>query len=206
MSFKRVLIPSFLSVAVLCSLVAATESPAATPIVLGGQLLGASNVDVGGVLYSVEFLEGSCIDLFDGCDAPADFTFTTQAAATAASQALLDQVFLDGAPGLFDSSPELTAGCYVVNGICHVITAYAFDGGINANVTLAANNELETSDVVLTTVTINTISDTDHPPLDSEVYAVWTPVSVPVPGPGALTALALLAAGVLALHRAAART
>jgi len=184
----------------------------ATPVaasldVIGGQLVGASNVDVGGLLYNVEFLEGSCIDLFDGCDSPADFTFTTQTAATAASQALLDQVFLNGAPGLFDSSPELTAGCYILDGHCSAITAYEFDGGINANVTLARNFELE-PDVVITTATINTISDTDHPPTDTEVYAVWTLASVPVsvPGPGALTALGLLAFGVLTLRKARART
>ena len=35
-------------------------------------------------------------DLFTGCDATSDFTFTTQEAALEAGQALLDQVFLDG--------------------------------------------------------------------------------------------------------------
>jgi hypothetical protein len=34
--------------------------------VVGGQLLGASNVDVGGNLFNVQFLDGTCIDLFDG--------------------------------------------------------------------------------------------------------------------------------------------
>ncbi len=69
-------------------------------VVSGGILTGAKGVDVGGTLYDVEFMDGTCVALFNGCDNPAtDLTFTTQADALAASQALLDQVFLDGGPG-----------------------------------------------------------------------------------------------------------
>ncbi|HIG00776.1 MAG TPA: hypothetical protein EYQ66_05655 [Myxococcales bacterium] len=84
---------------------------AATLNVIGGQLHGASGVIVDGNAYDVEFLEGSCISLFDGCDDVSDFTFQTQAAAILASQALLDQALLDGGAGLFDSQPGLTFGC-----------------------------------------------------------------------------------------------
>ena len=52
-----------------------------------------------GNLYDVQFLDGSCISLFNGCDDVSDFTFQTQAAAILASQALLDQVLLDGGGG-----------------------------------------------------------------------------------------------------------
>ena len=86
---------------------------AATFDVIGGQLFGASGVDVGGTLYDVEFLDGSCITLFNGCDDVSDFTFQTSLAASVASQALLDQVFLDGPLGNFDSSPNLTNGCSI---------------------------------------------------------------------------------------------
>ena len=48
----------------------------AVPIVVGGQLVGATNVDVGGTFYDVTFVEGSCNTLFNGCD-PSEFTFTT---------------------------------------------------------------------------------------------------------------------------------
>jgi hypothetical protein len=67
---------------------------AATLNVVGGQLHGAFGVDVGGTLYNVEFLDGTCIALFNGCDAVSDFTFQSSALAASASQALLDQVFL----------------------------------------------------------------------------------------------------------------
>jgi len=72
-----------------------------------GQLLGASSVDAGGTLYNVEFLDGTCIDLYSGCDEVSDFTFQSFGAAQLASQALLDQVFIDGVDGLFDSDPTL---------------------------------------------------------------------------------------------------
>jgi hypothetical protein len=83
----------------------------AIQVVSGGQLIGARNVDVGGALYDVEFIDGSCAALFGGCDAVSDFTFTTLADATAAARALLDQVLLDTVLGDFDSDYTLTQGC-----------------------------------------------------------------------------------------------
>jgi len=103
----------------------ASSAQAATLNVVGGQLLGASDVLVDGSLYNVEFLDGTCIDLYSGCDDVSDFTFQTQAAALLAAQALLDQVFLDGAD-LFDTNPELTFGC-VDTGLCEAGTPYVFD-------------------------------------------------------------------------------
>jgi hypothetical protein len=109
LSFKRFLAPSLLSVAVLFIL-AASSASAATLNVVGGQLLGASDVDVGGTLYNVEFIKDSCIALYDGCDSPDDFIFNTASEALLASQALLDQVFIDGVSGDFDSRPPTNRG------------------------------------------------------------------------------------------------
>jgi hypothetical protein len=36
-------------------------SAQAIPIKSGGQLIGATNVDVGGTLYDVDFVDGSCV-------------------------------------------------------------------------------------------------------------------------------------------------
>jgi len=77
-----------------------------------GILQGATGVTVGGALYDVELLNGSCPALFSGCDDASDFQFQTSGAATLAAQALLDQVFLDGPLGTFDSSPEMNSGCW----------------------------------------------------------------------------------------------
>lgn len=74
----------------------------------GGNLLGAFGVDVGGTTFDVSFQDGTCAELFDGCDQVTDFTFQNATDADNASQALLDQIF--GAGDLFDITPELTSG------------------------------------------------------------------------------------------------
>ena len=61
----------------------------------GNVLLGATGVTVGALgEFSVEFKDGSCVGLFSGCDAPADFTFSNEADATAAATALLNDVLV----------------------------------------------------------------------------------------------------------------
>ena len=49
---------------------------AATLIVNGnGILTGATGVNLNGTLYDVEFVDGTCEALFNGCDSFEDFTF-----------------------------------------------------------------------------------------------------------------------------------
>jgi hypothetical protein len=86
---------------------------AATLNVVGGQLIGASGVDVGGTQYDVAFGDGSCIFLFSGCDEDSDFAFQSLADGLLGAQALADQVFnSDSILGSFDSDPGLTLGCH----------------------------------------------------------------------------------------------
>ena len=40
-------------------------------------LMGATDVQVGGTLYDVVFVDGTCIELFDGCDDLTDFVLPT---------------------------------------------------------------------------------------------------------------------------------
>ena len=75
-------------------LLASSHGLAATPDVVDGQLVGAFDVSVGGTLYDVTFQDGTCVDLFDGCDEVSDFAFPTSSAANSASFALLAQVLL----------------------------------------------------------------------------------------------------------------
>ena len=102
--------------AVLVVLVLGSVSPAkADPVLLvegSGLLTGARSVEVAGTLYDVTFVEGTCVDVFEGCDAGSDFQFATFEEASAAARALLGQVFID-APllGNFDTHPALTFGC-----------------------------------------------------------------------------------------------
>lgn len=108
---KRLLDSATGAIAALC-LSSAVPAMSATLLVDGsGKLTGASGVVVEGSNYDVTFLDGTCTSLFNGCDDNTDFAFTTDATVTAAAQALLDQVFIDGFLGNFDSRPALTSGC-----------------------------------------------------------------------------------------------
>ena len=86
--------------------------PIVKHIVENGQLVGAENVNVNGVWYDVKFADGTCIDLFSGCDENSDFIFSTFSSVQMASEALIDQVLVDLSPELnFDSDPSKTFGC-----------------------------------------------------------------------------------------------
>ena len=101
-----------------------------------GILTGATGVDVGGSFYDVEFLDGTCIAVYSGCNELSDFTFQSQAAATLASQALLDSVFT----GLFDSNSMLTRGC-TYNYNCQALTPFGFAGPFSSDdLVMSANN------------------------------------------------------------------
>ena len=90
-----------------------SSSAHAIPIIDSGtgRLLGATNVMVQGFAYDVEFLNGTCADIFSGCDHPLDFAFSDLGSVRAAGFALLDQVLLDADGHLFDSLAGMTAGC-----------------------------------------------------------------------------------------------
>jgi hypothetical protein len=98
---------------------------ATTLIVNGtGQLTGAMGVAIGGSLYDVSFVEGTCAGLFGGCTSSANFTFQSLADATAASTALLTQVF-NPANSVFDIEYQRTYGCGSNgNFFCAILTPY----------------------------------------------------------------------------------
>lgn len=107
---NRLLLWTALSLSSLC--IAAPSVRAATLIVgADGKLTGATGVTVGASTFDVRFIDGTCAAVFDGCDQLADFDFITEADGIAAATALLDQVFIDGQAGLFDTMPQQTLGC-----------------------------------------------------------------------------------------------
>lgn len=96
--------------AMICVISSASAANAATSIVINGKLTGATGVNVNGTIYDVEFLDGTCVNLFNGCNSISDFTFNEEGALQAAS-ALLNQVFINTPEGQFDTNPALTFGC-----------------------------------------------------------------------------------------------
>jgi len=147
-----------------------------------GQLIGASNVDVSGSLYNVEFVQGDCFGVFNNCDEGA-FTFITQESAIAASRALLAQVFTDSAingVGDFDSLPHLTAGCTSTT-LCGATTPYLIAFGVRF--ITAANTSDVYPDHLLTGETSFAAP---------KLWAVWTATeAMAVAEPSTISLLAL---------------
>jgi len=173
-------------------------STASSNIVLdikGSTLFGAFGVDVNGVLYDVQFKDGTCIELYNGCDDNTDFPFTNPANLNdgvllgVAMQALLDQVFVDSSLGAFDTEPNLMNGCNVPGG-CNIATPLWVNEAGSLSVFVAHNWKPELQDVVSAgDGGLNTGDTRPVPGLveDIKVYAVWSQSSVSeVPIPAAV--------------------
>ena len=172
----------------------AGSAQAATLDVVGGQLMGASDVLVDGSLYDVQFLDGTCIQLYNGCDEASDFTFQTGFHARNASLALLLQVFR----GRFNHEPHLTNGCSLypttsTPPYCQTSTPW----NLSLLTPLAVGsssffNEDELaadSDDFLTPTFFFTSEDLSDQP--SQNFAVWSASVVPEPSTALLLSLGL---------------
>ncbi len=145
-----------------------------------GQLMGATDVDVSGNLYNVSFLDGTCVDLYNGCDDLTDFTFNIIEAGIA-SQALLDTVLLDGAFGNFDSNPELTNG--IEQSFGYILTPYNRYAGSSSVEAISVNNF--SNPTVTDTAGDNWAAGAalDLNEYNTVTWAVWSPGGAPPPAP-----------------------
>jgi hypothetical protein len=186
-----------------------SEAAVAAPQLIYGNgepiLFGANGVDVGGKKFDVRFVTmpsqiygypplAPIPGRQDFAILPSFFTFNDQNSAYLASQALLDQVFVDASDLLaFDSQPWLTYGCQSVrlsNGSCYeIITPYEVDRYLGV-VGFGVNNR--PGDM------IDDIWSRGAEYYVSGVYASWTASVVSEPSPLVLIAIAL---GALAAMR-----
>ncbi len=168
-----------------------TSSNGATLNVSNGTLMGASGVNVNGQLYDVQFVDGTCIELYNGCDDYSDFPFgnPTNNATTliAAMNALLEQVVIDSSLGNFDSNPNLINGCTNEN-TCNINTLLFFSGSTEfMGGSSARNSSNEFNDFVTSgSIFFNSNPNLALPPgNDLSVFAVWHQTTV-VPVPSAI--------------------
>ncbi|MEM8843974.1 MAG: hypothetical protein AAGB35_02930 [Pseudomonadota bacterium] len=134
---------------------------------------------VGFDVYNVRFGDNSCANLYSGCDEVSDFEFQFLALAQNAAASLIQQVFLDGPLGDFDSDPTLTNGCeanpfnrcdiwipYALNDSGVILMEY-FNFSDSSGLTDGASSEGPED--------INFDTSTDP----QITYAIFTPVPVP---------------------------
>lgn len=187
---------TLLKLTLLVLLMGPVGARAVTITVTDGQLVSAWDILVDGVAYDVSFQEGTCIELFNGCDNSIDFIFDTQQTVEAASLALLNQVFLDTIEVSLDSFPNLTVGCSFTPHFCAVLTPFTSQlPFLDLRRIITVNETMEIDDRIITARTSFGPS-TDTTFFADVVYAVWSTSPVAVPEPGAI---ALLLTGFAAM-------
>ena len=174
-----------------------------------GILMGATGVNVNGNIYDVTFQDGTCFDLFNGCNESSDFFFPVPDMSTPtivssegyfANQALLDQVFLDSTLGEFDSDPTLTNGCTYWRS-CHVYTPVfpTTIGGVDYFTSIFAGNAAGIDEKSIGTVFGTPVTADSYTPgvAGDFAFAIWSNNVSAVPVPAAVW---LFGSGLIGLN------
>jgi hypothetical protein len=190
-------------------LIFATPTPVSAHalVVRNDTLIGIEGVRVGSKLYDVQFVDGTCTQVFDNCSWDA-LSFFDAWDAVEASEALLNAI--SGTP--FDGDPTLIQGCNFV-AVCWFFTTYGVQwtdpSGLNhtdfysftaVNFSYAAGPRDRLGGYYLLWPDSATSCTTTEPTCDDGlVWAKWSQRANTVPSPTSL-ALALIAMFVLAVR------
>lgn len=184
------------AVIALCSL---PVLAAPTLLVTGGLLTGAKGVVVGADLYDVQFKDGTCADLFNGCDGADDFVFDSDSTARVAFTALLDSVFIDSDLGNFDSDPSQTLGCSDF-GVCRVRTPLAVLTAGEEITAIRLENWRNGNNTDFVSSSFPVLFGLDTTLVTTSTWAVWTR-STAIPEPSTLGLVALAGVSLMAVRR-----
>lgn len=193
----------------VCFASAQTHASPVLQVSADGILTGAKGIFVRGSLsYDVEFIDGTCADLFSGCDDPTDFVFDDINSVIIAARTLLNSVFLDTAAGKFDARPELTRGCefYRTDAIpqCAALTPYFYNDGPSSVIFyfFAPNLEdpfNEDPFSVFRSISALTPVDLFHSP--SQTFARWSVASNSIPLPGTSSCIGIAGLALILSRR-----
>jgi hypothetical protein len=133
-----------------------------------------------------------------------EFAFNTLAQATLASQALLDQVFVDGESGAFDSDPALTYGCdFPFSCLTFVpYEVYSQFGDTRVNAAVSVNYYVNFATDFVTQLQRGRFdSDEANPGIIAVNFAVFKPAATVVPEPNSFALLSFAFVGMAAIRR-----
>lgn len=171
----------------------------------GPTLTGARGVLVNGVSYDVQFKEGSCSELFSGCDSASDFIFPSFRSVIDAFFALeQDPVFIE----FFNQThaPSKVFGCSF-DFSCYITTPHFTElpSQIEVGILTISDNidNIYGSGFTYLSVAVDLyptqMDSTDNP---GQTWAVWSvSPNMSVPEPTELSLLVVSLLGLISIHR-----
>ncbi|MBL4631150.1 MAG: PEP-CTERM sorting domain-containing protein [Paraglaciecola sp.] len=171
----------------LCLSLLATNANAGLIIDSTGIVTGAEDVLVGDSFYNVVFVDGTCIEIFEGCDDISDFTVSNIAVSANSALAAL---FKESVESNLITYSDVT-GCVSSFNVCNVLTFLEFPVGYYNTarvISFSVGNDIARES------NINITSDITGQAGRTSVYAKWTLVTVTEP-----TTLAIFALGLIGL-------